>query len=147
MPIKRECGYTECPVEAALDLIGGKWKPMIVALLLDRTLRFNELQRRLTGVTHRVLTAQLRDLEECAIVRREVFPEVPSRVQYSLTELGLTLRPLLGELRRWGEEYALALKNADALTSSTRDGARPSRHPPAVAPGRAPLASLGGTSG
>lgn len=118
MPLKRECLYTDCPVEAALDLIGGKWRTMIVALLLDRPLRFSELRRSLKGVTHRVLTAQLRDLEECGIVRREVFAEAPLRVQYSLTELGLTLRPLLGELRRWGSHYALALKGGDVPTGA-----------------------------
>ena len=114
MPIKRECAYSECPVEAALDMIGGKWKTMIVALLLDQTLRFNELERQLKGVTHRVLSGQLRDLEKCGIVRREVFPEVPPRVEYSLTELGLTLRPLMAELRRWGVDYALASRQSGA---------------------------------
>ena len=108
MPIKRECLYDECPVEAALDLIGGRWKTMIVALLLDDTLRFNELQRQLKGVTHKVLTTQLRDLETCGIVHREVFAEVPPKVEYSLTKLGVTLRPLIGELRQWGTDYAIA---------------------------------------
>jgi DNA-binding HxlR family transcriptional regulator len=118
MPLKRECLYTDCPVEAALDLIGGKWRTMIVALLLDNPLRFSELRRSLKGITHRVLAAQLRDLEDCGIVRREVFAEVPARVQYSLTDLGLTLRPLLGELRRWGSDYALALRNGVAASTA-----------------------------
>ena len=107
MPTKRDCGYSECPVEAALDMIGGKWKTMIIALLQDRTLRFNELQRRLTGVTHRVLTAQLRDLESNGLVQRTVFAEVPPRVEYSLTELGATLRSLIDELTRWGQHFAI----------------------------------------
>lgn len=107
MPIKRECEYDDCPVEAALDLIGGKWKAMVIALLMDKTMRFNELQRALKTVTHRVLAAQLKDLEECGIVHRELFPEVPPRVEYSLTQLGRTLRPLIDELRNWGTEYAL----------------------------------------
>ncbi len=110
MPIKRECQYSECPVEAALDLIGGKWKTMIITLLADRTMRFNELQRRLKGVTHRVLSVQLRDLEKCGLIQRTLFPEVPPRVEYSLTQLGGSLRPLLNELRIWGEQYALTLK-------------------------------------
>ena len=114
MPIKRECRYTECPVEAALDLIGGKWKPMILALLLGRPWRFNELRRRLAGVTHRVLAAQLRDLEATGLVRRTAHPEVPPRVEYALTELGLTLRPLLAELTAWGTAYALAARPAPA---------------------------------
>ena len=108
MPIKRECEYNDCPVEAALDMIGGKWKPMIVAMLMDKTMRFNELQRALKTVTHRVLTAQLKDLEECGLVHREVFPEVPPRVEYSLTELGGTLKPVINELKKWGENYALS---------------------------------------
>lgn len=107
MPVKRKCGYTDCPVEAALDLIGGKWKGMIVALLLTAPLRFNELQRRLRRVTHRVLSAQLSDLEESGLVRRTVIPDNPPKVEYSLTELGRTLEPLIEELRRWGGEYAL----------------------------------------
>ena len=107
MPIKRECQYSECPVEAALDMIGGKWKSMIIALLMENPLRFNELQRALRTVTHRVLTAQLKDLEACGIVRREAFPEVPPRVEYSLTDLGQTLRPLITELHNWGTVYAL----------------------------------------
>ncbi len=110
MPIKRECQYSECPVEAALDLIGGKWKSMIIALLIEQPLRFNELQRALRTVTHRVLTTQLKDLEACGIVHREVYAEVPPRVEYSLTEMGQTLRPLMTELRNWGTVYALTRK-------------------------------------
>ncbi|MGF1581506.1 MAG: winged helix-turn-helix transcriptional regulator [Gemmataceae bacterium] len=112
MPIKRECNYARCPVEAALDFLGGKWKSMIVALLLDDTLRFNELQRRLNGITHRVLSAQLKDLENCGLVERTVYPEVPPRVEYTLTTLGKTLRPVMDALRKWGEEYALETQKA-----------------------------------
>ncbi len=108
MPVKRECEYSDCPVEAALDMIGGKWKAMVVALLMEEDLRFNELQRALRTVSNRVLTAQLKDLEEVGLVHREVFPEVPPRVVYSLTELGRTLLPLINELRSWGTEFALA---------------------------------------
>lgn len=106
MPVKRECNYEQCPVEAALDLIGGKWRTMIVALLLESELRFNELQRRVGGVSHKVLTEQLRDLEQCGIVKRREFPETPPRVVYSLTELGLSLRSVIEELRRWGQQFA-----------------------------------------
>ena len=108
MNIKRECEYTECPVEAALDMIGGKWKSMIVAILMDeQSVRFNELQRRLKDVTHKVLTKQLRDLEKCGLVNRAVHAEVPPRVEYSLTDLGRTLEPLMAQLRQWGEKFAL----------------------------------------
>ena len=112
MPIRRKCVYTECPVEAAIDLIGGRWKTMIVALLMGGTLRFKELERRLKGVTHRVLTAQLRDLERCGIVKRMVYPEVPPKVEYALTELGFTLQPLMSELKNWGEKYAIKARAA-----------------------------------
>ena len=114
MPVKRECQYSECPVEAALDLIGGKWKSMVIALLMEKPLRFNELQRALRTVTHRVLTTQLKDLESCGIIHREAFPEVPPRVEYSLTELGRTLRPLMTELRIWGTAYALTRNESRA---------------------------------
>ena len=117
MPIKRDCQYEDCPVEAALDLIGGRWKTMIVALLLDKTLRFNELQRQLKGVTHRVLSAQLRDLEQCGLIHRQVFAEVPPRVEYSITQLGQSLAPVISALRDWGSQFALdaraKLKSSD----------------------------------
>ena len=114
MTIKRECEYTECPVEAALDMIGGKWKSMLVAILMDEEqVRFNELQRRLKDVTHKVLTKQLRDLEECGLVRRKVHAEVPPRVEYSLTELGRTLEPVVAELKKWGTSFALKRGQTD----------------------------------
>ena len=120
MPIKRECVYSECPVEAALDLVGGKWRTMIVGLLLERTHRFNELKRRLRGVTHRVLAAQLRDMEDCGLVARTVYPEVPPRVEYSLTDLGRSLEPVIESLRSWGQTYALqarlSLKDQGAIS-------------------------------
>ena len=108
MPVKRECHYQKCPVEAALDMIGGKWRTMIVAMLLEEDLRFNELQRRMNGISHKVLTEQLRDLANCGIVHREEVPQVPPKVVYSLTPLGHSLQPLILELRNWGEQFALA---------------------------------------
>lgn len=98
-------------MEAALDLIGGKWKTMIIVLLMSGTLRFNELQRRLKGVTHRVLSLQLCDLEETGIISRHVIPDNPPKVEYSLTVLGRTLKPLMTELERWGQDYALSRTN------------------------------------
>lgn len=112
MPIKRECEYTECPVEAALDMIGGKWKPMIIALLMAGPIRFNELRRRLRGVTHRVLSLQLTDLERTGLVNRRVIPDNPPKVEYSLTEMGKTLQPLITELEKWGREFALGRTKA-----------------------------------
>lgn len=94
-----------CPVEATLDLIGGKWKGMLLYHLLGGTQRFNALRRALPSVTQRMLTKQLRELEDAGLVHRKVFAEVPPRVEYSLTPLGESLRPIVLELKRWGEGY------------------------------------------
>ncbi len=94
-----------CPVEAALEQIAGKWKGLILYHLLDGTLRFNELARRLGGVTQRSLTKQLRELETDGIVHREVFAVVPPRVEYSLTDKGHRLREVMQALRDWGSQY------------------------------------------
>ena len=93
-----------CPVEAAMDLIGGKWKSVILYhLLKDGTLRFNELNRRLTGITKRMLTRQLRKLEEDELLRRTVYAEVPPRVEYDLTSDGRSLAPVIAALKTWGD--------------------------------------------
>jgi len=94
-----------CSVEAALSVIGGKWKGVILFNLLDGTKRFNELHRKLPGITQRMLTLQLRELESDQVVHREVYAEVPPRVEYSLTEFGMTLKPILTDLRLWGDSY------------------------------------------
>jgi len=94
-----------CPVEAALEQIAGKWKGLIIYHLLDETLRFNELSRRVGTVTQRSLTKQLRELEAAGIVRRKVFAVVPPRVEYSLTEKGRQLRDAIEALRLWGSQH------------------------------------------
>ena len=94
-----------CPVEATLDLIGGQWKGMLLFRLLAGTERFNALRRSLPGVTQRMLTKQLRELETAGLVHREVYAVVPPRVEYSLTPLGESLAPVVGALRSWGEGY------------------------------------------
>lgn len=94
-----------CPVEAALEIIGGKWKGVILFHLLGETKRFNELKRLMPGVTLRMLTRQLRELEDAQIVRRKVYAEVPPKVEYSLTDLGKTLEPILLSLGSWGRDY------------------------------------------
>lgn len=99
-----------CPVEAALEQIAGKWKGLIVFHLLDETLRFNELARKAVRVTQRSLTKQLRELEADGIVHREVFPEVPPRVEYSLTEKGKRLRHAIEALREWGLDHQRELQ-------------------------------------
>lgn len=94
-----------CPVEVALELIGGKWKGVILYHLLDGTRRFNELRRLMPAVTQRMLTLQLRELEEHGVVARTVYPEVPPRVEYALTDFGRTLQPVMAGLRDWGLAY------------------------------------------
>lgn len=95
----------KCPVEASLELIGGKWKALILFYLLDGTKRFNELRRLLPKVTQRMLTRQLRELEEDKLVVRVVYPEVPPKVEYFLSEFGKSVQPILQILQQWGTSY------------------------------------------
>lgn len=92
-----------CAVEATVSLIGGKWKGVVLHHLLDGTLRFGELRRRVPGVTPRMLTNQLRELEEDGLIERVVYPQVPPKVEYSLSPLGRSMAPLLQALQTWGE--------------------------------------------
>ena len=101
-------GYS-CPVEATVDIIGGKWKSVILFHLLPGKKRFGELQRLLPGVTQRMLTLQLRELEEDGIIARHVYREVPPKVEYSLTDFGTSLQPILLQMRDWGQEYMQTL--------------------------------------
>lgn len=98
---------TECGVESSLEVIGGKWKGVIVHHLLSGRKRFSELQRLMPNVTQRMLTRQLRELKRDGLLRREVFPEVPPRVEYSLTPRGRTLEPIIRLLKQWGDEHFL----------------------------------------
>jgi DNA-binding HxlR family transcriptional regulator len=97
------CSFA-CPVEAAIAVIGGKWKGVILYHLSD-TKRFNELRKLIPSVTQRMLTKQLRELERDGIVLRTVYAQVPPKVEYSLTRFGETLRPILRELETWGNRY------------------------------------------
>jgi DNA-binding HxlR family transcriptional regulator len=106
MSAKRYDNYVYgCNVEAALDVIGGKWKGVILSHLLDGTKRFNELRREVPNVTQRMLTLQLRELEEDGVVHREIYQQIPPRVEYSLTEFGRSLEPILLLMRDWGQQY------------------------------------------
>lgn len=95
----------DCPVETTLTLIGNKWKVLILRDLMPGAKRFSELKRSIGHVSQKVLTAQLRDMEENGLVNRKVFAEVPPRVEYSLTELGQSLKPILDTLQNWGKAY------------------------------------------
>lgn len=94
-----------CPVETTLTLIGDKWKVLILRDLLPGTKRFGELKKSIGKVSQKVLTAQLRDMEQNGLVHRKVYPEVPPRVEYSLTPLGKSLKPILDAMWNWGQEY------------------------------------------
>lgn len=96
---------SDCPVTATLDVIGGKWKPIILWLLHDRTRRFSDIKRNLPTITQKMLTQQLRELEDDGIVHREVYPQVPPKVEYSLTPKGATLGPILDQMALWGLEH------------------------------------------
>ena len=100
---RRKAGRTGCAVEATLSVIGGVWKPVLVFHLLAGKLRFNALCRVAPSATPRMITLQLRELEADGIVKRTVFPEVPPKVEYELTELGRSLAPVLLSMRDWGE--------------------------------------------
>ena len=100
-----------CPVETTLTLIGDKWKVLILRDLMQETKRFGELKKSIGSVSQKVLTAQLRDMEENGLVHREVYAEVPPRVEYSLTDLGKSLKPILDSMRSWGEDYKKQLSN------------------------------------
>ena len=99
-----------CPVETTLSLIGDKWKVIILRDLMPGTKRFGELKKSVGNVSQKVLTAQLRAMEESGLVHREVYAEVPPRVEYSLTELGKSLKPILDFMWAWGEEYKASLQ-------------------------------------
>lgn len=95
-----------CPIENTLNVLDGKWKITILYyLLFEGTLRFGELKKRINGITQRMLTAQLRELEQKGIVERKVYPVVPPKVEYSLTELGHSLKPVLNEMHVWSVKH------------------------------------------
>ncbi len=97
---------TPSPVEVTLSIIGGKWKPLIVFYLLSGTKRFSEVRRLLPQVTQQMLTMQLRELEQAGILHRQVYAQVPPKVEYSLTELGQSMEPMLRQMCTWGEWYS-----------------------------------------
>lgn len=102
-----------CPVEATLDLIGGKYKALILWHLSEGTLRFSELHKAIKSATAKMLTQQLRELEKDQLIHREVFPVIPPKVEYSLTELGHSLMPILVAMRDWGADYLRTSKDME----------------------------------
>lgn len=105
MPKDETKDRIKCNIEVAMEAIDGKWKILILWYLKDEKKRFNELQKLIYGITQKMLIQKLRDLEKDGIVHREVYPVVPPKVEYSLTEYGKTLKPILKQLYYWGEEH------------------------------------------
>ena len=97
-----------CPVETTLLLISDRWKVLIIRDLLDGTKRFGELKKSVGSISQKVLTAKLRSMEESGLLTRKIFPEVPPRVEYTLTETGYSLKPILDSMAEWGREYKKA---------------------------------------
>jgi DNA-binding HxlR family transcriptional regulator len=103
--INSNCQDKPCPVETTLSIISGKWKGIILYRLIGGKMRFNELNRVMTNITHRTLTLQLRQLEQDGVVKRTVYAEVPPRVEYELTTLGLSMEPIIKAMYDWGFDY------------------------------------------
>jgi len=116
----------ECPVEVTLDVIGGKWKGMVLYWLLNGTARFSEIRRAVPKATQRMLTLQLRELESDGVIRRKVYAEVPPKVEYSLTEFGLSLQPILLLMRDWGDQYRTKVKHTRSAAPLDKSAALPS---------------------
>ncbi|MFD2705381.1 winged helix-turn-helix transcriptional regulator [Salibacterium lacus] len=109
----------QCQVEDALSIITGKWKPIILLhLLQEGTQRFNELKRKMPGVTQKMLTKQLRELEEEDIIERTIYPEVPPRVEYAMTDYGRSLEPILEAMHEWGQQHTLHKRERQKQSTS-----------------------------
>lgn len=104
------CTHFTCPMEATISLIGGKYKALILWHLMKNTLRYSELHKRLPHATDKMLTQQLRELEKDSLITRKVYPVVPPKTEYSLTDFGKSLIPILDAMCNWGESYLDALK-------------------------------------
>ena len=103
-----------CPVETTLMLISDRWKVLIIRDLLDGTKRFGELKRSVGNISQKVLTANLRAMEESGLLTRKVYPEVPPRVEYTLTETGYSLKPILDAMKEWGTNYKNSVGDREA---------------------------------
>lgn len=120
----------QCKVVVALDMIVGKWKPLVIQHLISKdTLRFNELRRLMPDITQRMLTLHLRELEEHDIVRRVVYPQVPPKVEYSITEYGRTLEPILHSMHVWGAAHVEHMKRRSAESAADAEGRAASARP------------------
>lgn len=117
----KQCQSFQCPVEATISLIGGKYKALILWHLIEKTLRFNELSRLITSATPKMLTQQLRELENDGLINRIVYPVVPPKVEYSLTDFGKSIIPVLESMCSWGADYLEEKKLASSACQSMLD--------------------------
>jgi DNA-binding HxlR family transcriptional regulator len=95
----------KCPIETTLKMLGCKWKVLIIRELLDGTKRFGELKKAVVGITQKVLTSKLREMEELGLLERKIYPQIPPKVEYTLTDIGYSLRPVLDSLKGWDKDY------------------------------------------
>lgn len=95
----------KCPIETTLKMLGCNWKVLIIRELLTGTKRFGELKKAVTGITQKVLTSKLREMEELGLLERKIYPQIPPKVEYTLTDIGYSLRPVLESLKDWGKDY------------------------------------------
>jgi DNA-binding HxlR family transcriptional regulator len=108
--MKKKIDNSACPVTATIDLIGGRWKVVIISILLKGTKRFGEISARMPNVSRKVLTEQLKEMESDGLILRQHYNEVPPRVEYSLTELGQSLNPIISAMNIWGKEKVIDKK-------------------------------------
>jgi DNA-binding HxlR family transcriptional regulator len=115
-----------CAMDVTMDYIGGKWKTVVLWYLRDKTMRFGELKKQIPDITEKMLSLQLKSLEEDGIIKREVFPEVPTRVEYSMTDFGRSLRPVLDAVAKWGRNLGetkgtvVAIKERQTITKAKK---------------------------
>lgn len=95
----------KCPIDTTLKMLGCRWKVLIIKELLGGTKRFGELKKSVTGITQKVLTSKLREMEELGLLERKIYPQIPPKVEYTLTDIGYSLRPVLESLKEWGKDY------------------------------------------
>lgn len=103
--MKKKQDLPDCPVATTIELIGSKWKLLIIKLLLNKPYRFNELMKTIDGISQKVLTDSLRSMESDGIITRTIYAEVPPRVEYALSKLGNSLKPLINDMAKWGSKY------------------------------------------
>lgn len=111
LPSELPGGLPACPVATTVSLLANRWRPLIVRELLSGTKRFGQLQRAVSGVSQKVLTQNLREMEGAGLVTRTVYPEVPPRVEYSLTEVGFSLEPVIDSMWQWGAAYQASTRD------------------------------------